>query len=148
MFKSFNKPAKKKIVNYLFLPPFQSQPNKPVIISESGIGIEIIYYPVKVRSQAVNILIQNDGTNNYIIPEINTDYYLPRVILGRISFNYDTEPITSQPVSGAVINYDNSIPLIPANQQTIYQDFDRLLVYITSNADNWAFLLRIIKERP
>ena len=147
MFKSFNKPAKKKIVNYLFLPPFQPQTNKPVIISESGIGIEIIYYPVKVSSQAQNILIHQTG-NDYNIPEITTNYNIPSTVIGRISFNYGTEPITFVPLSGAVINYDNSIPLIPATQQLIYQDFDRLLVYIDYTADNWAFLLRIIKERP
>ena len=147
MFKSFNKSMKSKIVNYLFVPPFQSQPNKPVIISESGIGIEIIYYPKKVHSLAQNIQIHPMG-GGYHIPEITTDYNIPTVVIGQISFNYKTEPITFVPISGGVINYGNSIPLIPATQQLIYQDFDRLLVYITNNADNWAFLLRIIKERP
>ena len=147
MFKSFNKSMRSKIVNYLFVPPFQSQPNKPVIISESGIGIEIIYYPKKVHSLAQNIQIHPMG-GGYHIPEITTDYNIPTTVIGRISFGYDIEPVIADTSSIPFINYHNGIPLIPATQQLIYQDFDRLLIYITSNADNWAFLLRIIKEHP
>ena len=136
-----------KIANYLFVPPFQSQPDQPIIISESGIGIEIIYYPVKFFSEALNIQIQMIG-GGYRIPQLRTDYYTPNIVIGQITFNYKTTPIMYWPTSGGVIDYGNSIPLIPATQQLIYQDFDKLLVYFTASADNWAFLLRIIKERP
>jgi len=147
MFKSFNEPMKRKIVNYLFESPFHPYVANPVIISESGIGIEIIYYPVKTFSQGIDIFIEKLG-DSYRIPNITTNYYIPDRVIGRICFNYSEEPTPIFSPNAKITNFNNSIPLIPANQQTIYQDFDRLLVYITNAADNWAFLLRIIKERP
>ena len=147
MFKSLNEPTKRKIVNYLFYPPFLAQPHRPFIISESGIGIEIFYYPTKIRSHAAEIHILNAG-NNYVIPHINTDYYIPTVDIGRISFNYDVEPHYEPAPNGTVGHFYNSVPIIPTTHQLVYQDFDRLLVYITTHANDFAFLLRIIKERP
>jgi len=147
MFKSFNEPAKRNVVNYLFQPIFRPQINKPIIISESGIGIEILYYPIGVNSRAQNIQIQNMGLD-YLIPEIITKYFIPDTIIGRICFNYDDEPTPVPHPNAYVVNYHNSIPLIPANQQFINQKFDRLLIYITNTVVDWVFLLRIIKERP
>ena len=147
MFKSFNEPIKRKVVNYLFEPPFHPYTANPVIIWESGISIEIIYYQVKNYSQALSILINKIG-ESYNIPEIMTSHFYPNTVIGRICFNYDEEPSLIFHTNAKVTNFNNSIPLIPANQQTIYQNFDRLLVYVTNAADNWAFLLRIIKERP
>jgi len=147
MFKSFNEPSKRNVVNYLFQPNFRPQDNRPIIISESGIGIEIIYFPTVVTSQAQNILVNNIG-NDYVIPDMTTKYYIPYTIIGRICFNNDEEPTRIPHPNAHITNFHNSIPLIPANQQIIYQKFDRLLIYVTSIADDWAFLLRIIKERP